>query len=762
MIVNGEGSLGSKIWLIGEAPGAQEAIEGRPFVGGSGQLLSSLLKEASIKREDCYVDNVIQTRPPANDFSTFYVKGMPTLELVQGWTRLQRLVEENKPKVVVALGDEALHALTRKRGIMNWRGSVLSLDGIKIVPTIHPAMALREFKSSRMIVFDLRKAKRESERDEWPSSYRDTFLLEPHFDGALKILNDLKSKDKIAFDIETAGKQILCIGFAWSKEEAACIPIFFGERSWWSQEEELEIVRGIRELFKTKGIKFIAQNAQFDMTYLKDLWGIDVDLWMDTMIAFHCLYPEFPKRLAFLTSIFTERNYYKHMVGKGGVEVGATPLQLWEYNCLDCVSTWECANEIYRELNEFGTYQFYINHSHRLIKPLMEMQRRGIKIDLPKREAIRDNLERDLKEMQARLNEAVGHELNVLSPKQMKDFLYQELGLPRKYNRNSGNLTADEDAINDLAKKNSSPIFSLILDIRGTKKLLSTYILAPLDKDGRMRCSYGITGTVTGRLSSRESVYGSGTDLQNIPRGEIVRGIFIPDEGMVFINADLSQAEARAVAYLSGDYQLQSLFENPVGDIHRFNASRCFCKPLKEVTEKERQLAKTLVHAANYGTGAKKFSALTGFSEDRSRQLLNQYFALYPGVKVWHRRVEEQIYKTKMMETPLGRKRMFFGRLGPDLVREAIAYVPQSLVSDILNLGLVEAYRALPPQWEFLLQVHDSVLAQVPIETPPEHIWKFFKHFFEIGIEVNGKRMKIPVDIKTGPNWGSLKELVID
>jgi DNA polymerase-1 len=761
MLVQGEGSRDAKIWLIGEAPGETEEKSGRPFTGGAGRVLEGTMQEVGLKRSEVYIDNVMQIRPPKNDFSVFYQdksRKIPSQKLLEGHNRLQGLVATHRPNVVVALGNEALFALTGKHQITHWRGSILGCHGVKVVPTIHPAMVMRQYEFRPMVVLDLNRAKRESLTPDFPTPYKDKFILNPTFEQVISTLQFLETQEYVAFDIETGNEQIICIGFGWSKEESICVPIFYSNSSWWTSEEEVAIIKQIRQLFRSKVVKFIAQNAQFDMIYLGDKWGVEVEnLWMDTMVAFHCVYPELKKGLGFLCSIYTNRPYYKDMPG----QVGTTPDVLWKYNCLDTVVTYECAMEIRKEAEEFGTLSFYQENSHKIIKPLITMQRRGVLIDIKKRKAIDDTLTRDEAEMCQRLHNAVGHDLNPSSPKQMKEFLYDEMKLPPQVDEKSGNLTADEEALEVLFKKFDNPIFKLIQDIRKVRKLLSTYLRAELDPDGRMRCSYVITGTETGRLSSRESVYGRGTNLQNIPRGDIVRSIFIPDEGRLFVNADLSQAEARAVAYLAREERLQNLFEDAKTDIHKRNASMVFSKRVEEVTQDERQLAKTLVHAANYGIGPRKFAKFVGVNEARARDLLNQYYSLYPSIKRWHMEVEATIGKSKIMRTPLGRARMFFGRWGPDLVREAIAYVPQSLVSDIINLGIIKAFPNLPPEWEILLQVHDSILMQVPTDADPEHIKRFIEHYFQIPIEINNRMMVIPIEIKVGKNWANTKKLEV-
>lgn len=755
--VRGEGSHESKIWIIGEAPGAQEEKTGKPFVGGSGQILDGILRECGIQRAETFIDNVVQQRPSNNDFSVYYKdakKLYPSEALINAHQRLRELIRKHHPNIIIALGNEALYALTGKKGILKWRGSLLECEGCKVIASVHPALIIRQYEYRPQALFDFQKAKAESISPNFPPSYTDHFTLNPPYDTVIEMLKSLHQKEYVSFDIETQDNQITCIGFGWSVCDALCIPIYNGNYSYWTLEQELAIIREMKLVFEDTKIKTIAQNAQFDMTYIKDLWGIEVkNLWMDTMIAHHCVYSELPKSLAFQASIYTNRPYYKEMFhGKGD--------SLWIYNCLDCVSTWEAAIAIKKEAEEFRTWNFYLNNSHKLIMPLWKMQMRGVKIDMDKRAELKQNFEKEVQQLEAELHKEVGYALNVASPKQMKEFLYEKLKLPQRISRTTGNLTADQSTLEEFARKFQKPVLNKVIEIRKINKLLSTYINAQVDKDGRIRCSYVITGTETGRLSSRESIYGSGTNLQNIPRNEKIRSLFIPDTGYKLINADLSQAEARVVAFLAGEKRLQAVFEEG-GDIHKRNASMVFHKSVADITDGERQLAKTLVHAANYGIGKRKFAKLVGIAESEAIKLLNQYYATYPGIKNWHREVEETLRKKRILDTPMGRRRIFFGRFDQDLVRAAVAFIPQSTVSDVINQGLIKAWNALPQEWEILMQVHDSLLFQVPEYTHPIHVYKFIHHYLEFPIDINYQQLIIPVDIKWGSSWGNLEKLEI-
>jgi DNA polymerase-1 len=623
---------------------------------------------------------------------------------------------------------------------------------------------MREPKFDPIVAMDFDRIAQEAGTPEMPQRYQDRFVINPTFEQVMSFLTiDLPKKDIVAFDIETRPdmEQITCLGFAWAVDEAFCIPIFYGKSSWWTAEEEFQIIKAIRNAFALKGIKWVAQNAQYDLTYLADKWGVKVDLWMDTMIAFHTVYSEMRKSLAFLASIYTYRPYYKEDGGQG-----KSPDQEWTYNCKDVCVTYECALAIRKELEEFGTLDFYNEHSNKLIAPLITMQRRGVLIDVKRRADLDAELSKTEIDLQQRLDKAVGQPLNVNSPKQVKEFLYDNLGLPPiyKWGTKAGKkakvVSADEASIEELQRRTSNPVLQLILEIRGIRKLLSTYVRAPLESNDRICCSYKIAGTETGRLSSSKSIYDRGTNLQNIPREASVRSMFIPDAGFVLINADLSQAEARVVAYLAREERMIRVFESGQ-DIHTMNAAIIFSCHYNQVTKDQRQIAKSRVHGANYGIGPAKAAKIAGTTEAKAREDLNKYKSMYPNLELWWLQVREQVGKTRVMTTPFGRKRMFFGRWSEDLVREAIAYVPQSTVGDLLNLGIIRCWQALPPKWELLMQNHDSVVAQVPIGTDPMHIAKFFRHYYEIPITIYNRTFKVPVDIQIGASWGELKKLEV-
>ncbi len=249
--VYGTGDITSKLWLIGEAPGKNEDIQGRPFVGGAGMVLDGILTSVGLDRSKLYIDNVVRVRPPKNNFGVYYhdkSRRKPKAGLIEWHWKIQELVKEHQPNVVVALGNEALYALTGKKKIMLWRGSILSALGTKVVPTIHPAMVMRRYELRPVAVCDFERAKEQSLTSNPPPAYNDNFIINPSFDEVMKTLDSLHNKPYLTFDIETGNNQILCLGLGWSKTEAICIPIFYSTSSWWSLEEELAIIKKIKEI----------------------------------------------------------------------------------------------------------------------------------------------------------------------------------------------------------------------------------------------------------------------------------------------------------------------------------------------------------------------------------------------------------------------------------------------------------------------------------------------------------------------------------
>lgn len=333
-----------KIMLVGEAYGEEEERFGRPFIGKAGQQLDELLADAGISRSDCYVTNVFNFRPDRNQLETLCVKRGDG-EILQGWpslvrglylqakyagevSRLLKEVEQVRPNVVVLLGNTACWALLRRTAISKIRGTCCSSDllrGVKFLPTYHPANILRQYENRHVTVLDLMKAKRESEFPELRRPLREIWM-EPDLGDLARFYTDYVLRSRcMAFDVETAHKQITCIGFAPSSDRAIVIPFFDPRKSngsyWPTLSDEEQAWNWVQTYLDTPCSK-VGQNTLYDIQYLWKAHGIRVSNYdEDTMLLHHSLHPEAPKSLGFLGSVYTNEIAWKPNRPKGKNEV---------------------------------------------------------------------------------------------------------------------------------------------------------------------------------------------------------------------------------------------------------------------------------------------------------------------------------------------------------------------------------------------------------------------------------------------------------
>lgn len=775
-----QGPRDAKIVIVGEAPGAQEAATGVPFTGGSGMILNDMLSRVGINRGECFVTNVCHIQPPGNEFGWF-LRPNPRPEFILGVIQLKKDIEEIRPNLVISMGARGLKVLAGKDSIEKWRGSILEstlVRGLKVIGTYHPAYVLRVWDYKAVAELDLRRCKEESAYPDIRIPARD-LVLDPSRELGAALVSELLLAEWLAVDIEcfetSGGWQLACVGFSDRGNRAVVFPC---DESW-----KLEAIKTLCE----SSVRKVFQNGTFDVTVLGQN-GITVRgfLW-DTMLAHHSIYAEcasgadevsrlagrkrqaaIAKGLAFLTSIYTKQPFYKD---DGKLWQNTGDLQLfWRYNGLDAAVTREVRDVQETELAEYGTTATF-RHEMSLVRPLMAATNRGIRINLELRQSLIKSYEAQIQRLQELLDRLAGESVNVKSPKQIQFLLYDKLKLPAKRHRRTGRPTADKDAIIELAGKHQHPVLATILAIRRRRDFIERYLNATVDADGRMRCSFDITGTRTGRLSSRQSIWGSGTNLHNIPvrskEGEAIRGMFIADAGKLLIVRDYSQAEARVVAYLAGCQGLIELFEDPVRDVHRENAARINEILLDEVSEAQRYLAKKAVHAFNYGMFEDRLvqvvnedAETTGVRIDavQGKQLRDKYFMLYPEIRsVFWKEVERELKYSRTLTTPFGRKRTFFGRWDDKLLREAYAFIPQSTVGDLGGRAIVRCYEEIEcriPGAEFLLSVHDSVIMQC-WERDVERVASEMQRVMAIPLTIKDKTFVIPTDCKVGYNWGS-------
>lgn len=781
--VEPEGPKDAKIMFIGECPASNEVAQGRPFVGNAGKVLDSALADVGIKREDIYITNVMKVRAKNDDFSNFYDdvtwdknrKGKTASDaLLDGLNVLHNEIETVNPNLIVTLGGHPFSLLNGhmelrrqasrwvpKLPITSWRGSVVQCNGRKVLAALHPAGVARQWGWRPMLLADLARAKKEATFPELQQRVRDIVRV-GSIQDAHEALDEIERCGVVSFDIEVASGQVNSIAMAVSPQKCYVFLMWFGEHgNVWPEDFEAILWHRLGKVLENPKVAKIIQNNQYDCAVLRDTLGINVKgiLW-DTMLMAHTLWPELPHGLDFLVSILTDHPYYKNMINTPNMEEFA------RYNGLDAVLTFECALALEKELKEAGQQKFYYGHVQKLFEPLLDVAAQGLEVDETERGRLRRQLTKEIKVAQEKLEAGVGHPLNVASNPQMCKWLYEELGLPLQKGK-SGKPSADEDAISRIKVSANRPsddivaLLDLVLEIRGNRKLLSTYVNIKKASDGKVHCSFNQAGTKTGRLSSHSYWDGSGGNMQNIPRKGI-RQMFVPAPGNMFVEADLSQAEARVVACLTGDPGMLRAFASG-GDVHKKNAAMLFGVPEDQVTGEQRTAAKASVHGGNYGMGAKKLAMEFGLPVDQADKIIKQYHSTYPGIKLWHSRVDQQVKNHALLMTPLGRRREFLDYYGGDTKGEAYAHVPQSTVGDFLNARLVVLWEKLRSEGlraKIILQVHDSVLIECPKEEV-KRVVGLARECLTAPIWVEGRELVIPVDVAVGENWGkeTMKEV---
>ena len=767
------GPRDAKIALVGEQPGKQEIRSHKPFVGPAGRELDYCLQSAGIVRSQCYITNVFKDLDyPLQHYLTHTRSTVVSEDGKIYIEELRKELEELGPNVVVAIGNVSLYALTSRWGITSWRGSILEstlIPGLKVIPTIHPATVIppkSQYLNRRLIIFDLIRAREQSAFPEIKRGPRNVKIA-PSYYEVIDFLHDCYNKglqgSLINFDIEVYNNEISCISFAADEHEAISIPFIKSDGDYFDIDQEVEIWKFIGKILEHPDIVKLNQNIAFDATALLNQLGIKTHNMRDTMICQKILLPDYPVGLDFITTMHTDMPYYK-AEGKKWFKVGGTWETLWHYNGLDSLACQSAYPKQLTELDRQGNLRT-VKRQTAILEPLIFMMTKGIRVDVEGLRKAGIELTKESAKLQEELNSLAGMEINPNSSKQLSWYFYTHLG--HKPYLKKGKITTDEKALVRLARKGIKEAV-LVKRIRHLKKLASTYTdVEKVSSDGRMRCSYNPVGTETGRLSSSENIFGEGMNLQNWPH-ELLKYL-LPDEGYIAYNVDLSQAENRIVAYVGRVERMIKAFENEE-DVHRLTAGLIFGKPPEEVSAEdgscplgdgshsERFYGKKSNHGLNYDLGYRRFALELEIPENEAKWLVNRYHSVYPEIRNnYHTLVKNQLSKDRTVTNLMGRRRVFLGRWGDELFKQAYAQIPQSTVADIINeRGLTFIYENFE-EVELIMQVHDSVAFQIPLDVPWKRhaeILTAIKRSLEVPLSAHGVDFVIPADFEMGLDFG--------
>src|SRR5438094_878958 len=564
--VPGEGPRDARIVLIGEAAGEEEQRQGRPFVGATGKLLEELLHGVGWSRSEVYLDNVVQRRPGAHSNKLTLI---PRGEM-DAWKRdLHERLGQLSPSLIVALGGLALEALTGKKSISQWRGSILKYQGsmyegpsslgtayiADLIPTFHPAYIFPDPICRVAIERDLVRA-RDLLNGTIVTPERH-YHIRPSIEEVevyASLVTNLTDEHMLTLDIETP-QHIACVGFSYDPNEAMCVPAT--KRYWGSQELVIRALRAIRAMCRSKVPK-VLMHGLYDTYWLRRVLRIEVNNWLwDLMCMHHCLASAEPHDLAYIASMYQDHYVFWKTEAKDPESVGKYARDidaLYTYNGMDCCNQRELFDPLYRELVRRNLVDFYHNHYRVLLPHMLDLMVHGIRIDGVERARRAAQAKIACIKIEDRLAAITGkkaHAKKSLSRLAVTKLLYDQLKLPKHFNPDTGSLSADVFVIQRLTHKypkKMSEIGPLILTHRKQEKLLSFLDPEKVDADGRFRSSYGFDPS-TGRFSSSPNPMGTGDNAQNQDRR--VRDTFLADAGTVLLRCDLSQAESRIVDMLT-------------------------------------------------------------------------------------------------------------------------------------------------------------------------------------------------------------------
>lgn len=815
-----DGAFHAEIAVIAEAPGDREAETGRPLVGGSGSKLWEIMRKFGFNRSNLYVTNVAKRQVSfGND------KRNPINKHEQEiWNTLLQweLAQLPNLKYILVLGNMSLEAITGHKGITKWRGSVLKAHAlptnagmddnkisipklVDVVCTYNPAMVMREPKLELTFTFDIKKLKMVTE-DKY-NIIMPTTHINPSFSDAMDYMDMLTEQtDYIAYDLEVISNETACIGLAGNSLEAMSINFRTMDTNRYTIEEERRIRRRFQQFTKSEHDRMVAQNNAFDASWLwfKDKIYVP-KIAVDTMLAHHCLYPQLPHDLGYLTTQYTTRPFYKDE--KDDWKEGGDIDSFWRYNGQDCCNTHAVATATVSELKQQGLDKFFFGHVMMAQPHLIRMTVGGVKVDPEKKAKLKDEIGTRVQELQEAFFKEVqdvtddpDYEPNPKSPKQLSELLFSKLRLVGR-----GTSTDAENRgrmySHPATTEPKRRILRALNDYATEQKFYSTYVNTAIDDDERMRCSWNQTGvqSAPGRLSSSGMLWRNsqgeqtGANMQNQPERAYEQYIADPSYGLGYF--DMAQAEARLVACFANIVKWIEQFERAridgKYDAHRALASEMFGLPYDEVPTFDRYdiskgymppegkrdrdvtprfVAKRCRHGLNYRMMPDRLSSTTGLSLADAMQAYKIYHRVTPELQQWWASLEEEVRKSKTLFNAYGRRLIILERLSPEALESIVAFKPQSTLGDHVVRTVYKSEQ--DPRWpanaRIWLNIHDALICLAP-RHKVKLCLSIMKKYAEEPILINGYNLVIPAETKIGyPDdqeiirWSQLKSVDIE
>lgn len=550
-----------------------------------------------------------------------------------------------------------------------------------------------------------------------------TYKLINNESDMLNLSEFLRTNEILSLDTETTSTnaidaELVGLSFSVTENEAFYVPIPP------EQDKALKIVNIFKPLYEDSKIQKVGQNIKYDLSVLAN-YGVTLkgDMF-DTMIAHYLLQPELRHNMDYMAEVYLNYKtiHIEELIGPKGKKQGSmrdlNPEDIYEYACEDADITLKLKNILEPKLKENGIWNLFHDIEMPLVSVLAEMEMNGVRIDTTSLQETSTILSKRINDIEKDIYTLAGEEFNISSPKQVGEILFGKMKIIEKPKKTkTGQYVTSEEVLQQL--KNKSEIVGKILEHRGLKKLLNTYVdaLPKLinPRTGHIHTSFNQTVTATGRLSS------SDPNLQNIPvrgeEGKEIRRAFIPEEGCLFFSADYSQIELRVMAHLSGDENMIDAFKNGY-DIHAATAAKIYKESIDTVSRDQRTKAKRANFGIIYGITVFGLAERLNISRTEASKLIEGYFETFPKVHEYMEKAKEDARNKGYAETLFNRKRYL-----PDIMshnatvrgfaeRNAINAPIQGTAADIIKVAMIHIFRRFKEEnirSKMILQVHDEL-----------------------------------------------------
>lgn len=774
--------------LIGEAPGEDEAEQGKPFVGGSGRVLNNLLRAAGVDRQGLTITNCISCRPPDNVFPTdrdarSYISKDDAEKSVQHClhNHVQPLLNSRDWKRVDLVGDKALRLVGNKHGgVSRLRGSPLRIDlsngkSLRGLAIQHPSYLMRDQEMLPVAAHDLTKS-----------------LVEPpeHYTPfpSIEDVRNFKATT-FAFDIECPRYKTMgpdapaeMVGLCGESTRAMCVPI----RGEYTSE--------LKRIFRDAEIVIGHNCIQFDLPELQDC-GIKISencAVHDTMLLQHLAFPSLSHDLEFVGSQFISKPAWKDNKQDG-----------WEpYCCRDTDVTYQIWLELLPLVQREKLFDLYTLVQVPLARICFDMYRTGFKVNPTRISEVREKLLKEQDELETQLPDflrtrtkpirkramappgtlgksgkpvkyvSVDSTKKVVpwrSPAEKQRFLYSDdpgcLGLLPVHDLKSGNITTGKMAIAKLFGKTKNPAIMALGKLNKIDEIISTFAKTDMLSVSTVHPHFNVHGTASGRLSS------SDPNLQNIP--ESVRCIYVPRHaGWKIVDVDYSNIENRLTAILAGDTTRLAKYADPKYSDYKLLVSRAYGIPEDQVIKDNSREApygkcKAIVLGINYGLGARKISKMYDIELKEVYHLLDTWKSEIKLTSLWQQKTANEASRTGLLTTPFGRKRWFWTS---SAYTESLSFLPQSCAADIIFRSMIGLMyerigwsislatkvapitKPIPARSNLLLQVHDSLVFECAPDVVEELVATVKLVMEQPWKELGG--YSIPISVKVGDSWG--------